>query len=157
MVRCSATIQKRVRSSWDAGPRFPQQGLWWGHQQATAPLGLYFCGLRPHRGRERKAVEPGPPELMAPDSHFLSVKPPSSLPTNYLEVFQILGLKRDFLGDLGWTGEPFLQEGPPDARPQSQKEGLFFIWPLRACSLFTDFLVLLAFTEPPATGASVMA
>lgn len=37
-----------------------------GHRRATAPLGLYFSGPGHRRGRERKAVEPGPPLVNGP-------------------------------------------------------------------------------------------
>lgn len=72
----------------------PQVGVTGGPLPHLACISLAWGSVEGRRGRLWKL---GHPWLMAPDSHFPGVKPRSSLPTNYLEVFQILGPKGDVL------------------------------------------------------------
>lgn len=136
------------------GPGFhtrPPVGVTGGPLPHLAYISLAWGTVEGRRGRLWKL---GHPWLMAPDSHFPGVKSRSSLPTNYLEVFQSLGPKRDFLGDLGWTGRAFPVGRASRCQAPDQDRGLVLhLTSAHKGSLFTDFLVLMASTEPPATGA----
>ena len=73
-----------------------------GHRRATTLLDLHFPGLGLLEGRRGRLANP---KLMALTLTPSGVKPPSPLPTNYLELFQSPEPEKGFLEGFGLDGE----------------------------------------------------